>query len=78
LCRAINPLFPVLLSQREDLFRLILFLLRLKPPRLRKARTEMMPKIRWKELVRLRRLLLHIQKSLVLIRRGSAPKSFFL
>jgi hypothetical protein len=32
-------LFPVLLFWREDLFRLILFLLRPKPSRLRKART---------------------------------------
>jgi hypothetical protein len=37
-------MFPILLFQREDLFRLILFLLLLKPPRLAKARTEMMPK----------------------------------
>jgi hypothetical protein len=78
LCRATNPLFPVLLFQREDLFRLILFLLRPKPPRLRKARTEMMPKIRWREPVQLRRLLLHTQKSLVLTRRGSALTSSFL
>jgi hypothetical protein len=39
-------LFPILLFQREDLFGLILFLLLSKPPRLAKARTEMMPKIR--------------------------------
>jgi hypothetical protein len=76
--RVINPLFLVLLFQREDLFRLILFLLRPKPPRLRKARTEMMPKIRWKEPARLCCLLLHTQKSLVLTRRGSASKSSFL
>jgi hypothetical protein len=43
-------LFLILLFQREDLFRLILFLLHLKPLRLRKARMEMMPKIHWKEL----------------------------
>jgi hypothetical protein len=42
-------LFLVLLFQREDLFRLFLFLLRPKPPRLRIARTEMKPKIHWKE-----------------------------
>jgi hypothetical protein len=47
-CRVINPLFLVLLFEKEDLFRLILFLLHPKPPRLRKARTEMMPKIRWR------------------------------
>jgi hypothetical protein len=38
-------LFLALLYQRKDLFRLILFLLHPKPPRLRKVRTEMMPKI---------------------------------
>jgi hypothetical protein len=43
-------LFLVLLFQREDLFRLILFLMRLKPPRSRKARMEMMLKIQWREL----------------------------
>jgi hypothetical protein len=48
---ATNPLFPVLLFQREDLFRLILFLLLPKPPRLTKARMEMMPKFRWKKIV---------------------------
>jgi hypothetical protein len=37
-------LFPVLLFQREDLVRLILFMLLPKPPRLTKVRTEMMPK----------------------------------
>jgi hypothetical protein len=73
--RVTNPLFLVLLFQREDLFRQILFLLRPKPPRLRKARAEMMPKIHWKAPARLRRLLLHTQKSLVLIKRGSALKS---
>jgi hypothetical protein len=35
--RVTNPLFLVLLFQREDLFKLILSLLRLKPPKLRKA-----------------------------------------
>jgi hypothetical protein len=40
------------------------------PPRLRTARTEMMPKIHWREVARLRRLLLRIQKILVLIGRG--------
>jgi hypothetical protein len=44
-------LFPVLLFQREDLFRLILFLLLLKPLMLMKARTKMMPKFRWKKIV---------------------------
>jgi hypothetical protein len=71
-------LFLVLLFQREDLFRLILFLLRLKPPRPRKARMEMMPKIHWRELARLRRLLLLIRKILVSTGRGNALKSSFL
>jgi hypothetical protein len=72
-------LFPILLFQREDLFRLIMFLLRPKPPRLRKARMEMMPKIRLKELVRLRHLLLHIPKNLafeeLLSSSTSSPKN---
>jgi hypothetical protein len=42
-------LFLILLFQREDLFRIFLFLLRLKPPRLKIARTEMMPKVHWGE-----------------------------
>jgi hypothetical protein len=71
-------LFLVLLFRREDLFRLILFLLHLKPPRLRKARMEMMPKIHWRELARLRCLLLRIQKILVSIGRGSVLRSSFL
>jgi hypothetical protein len=71
-------LFLVLLYQRKDLFRLILFLLHPKPPRLRKVRTEMMPKIHWRELARLRHLLLLIQKILVSIERGSVLKSSFL
>jgi hypothetical protein len=44
LCRAINSLLLVLLFQRRDLFRMILFLLHPKPPRLRKVRMEMMLK----------------------------------
>jgi hypothetical protein len=75
--RVINPLFLVLLFQRKDLFRLFLFLLRLKPPRLRKARTEMMSEIHWKEQAQLHRLLLHTQKSLVLIRRGNTLTNSF-
>jgi hypothetical protein len=39
-------LFLALLFQREYLFRMFLSLLRLKPPRLRIAKTEMKPKIR--------------------------------
>jgi hypothetical protein len=71
-------LFLVLLYQRKDLFRLILFLPHLKPPRLRKVRTEMMPKILWKELAQLRRLLLHTQKTLVSIGRENVSRSSFL
>jgi hypothetical protein len=71
-------LFLVLLYQRKDLFRLILFLLHPKPPRLRKVRTEMMPKIHWKELARPGRLLLHTQKTLVSIGRGNVLRSSFL
>jgi hypothetical protein len=77
-CRAINSLFLVLLYQRKDLFRLILFLLHPKPPRLRKVRTEMMSKIHWKELARPRCLILHTQKTLVLIGRGNVSRSSFL
>jgi hypothetical protein len=71
-------LFLVLLYQRKDLFRLIMFLLHPKPPRLRKVRMEMMPKICWKELARLRHLLLHTQKTLVSIGRGNVSRSSFL
>jgi hypothetical protein len=47
-------------------------------PRPRKARMEMMLKIHWRELSRLRRLLLRIQKILVSIGRGSVSRSSFL
>jgi hypothetical protein len=77
-CRAINSLFLVLLYQRKDLFRLILFLLHPKPPRLRKVRTEMMPKIHWRELARPCHLLLQTQKTLVSIERGNMSRSSFL
>jgi hypothetical protein len=77
-CRDINSLFLVLLYQRKDLFRLILFLLHPKPPRLRKVRTEMMPKIHWRELARPRRLLLQTQKTLVLTGRGNVSRSLCL
>jgi hypothetical protein len=71
-------LFLVLLYQRKGLFRLILFLLRPKPPRPRKARMEMMSKIHWRELARLRHLLLLIQKILVLTGKGNVLRSSFL
>jgi hypothetical protein len=44
-CRIINFWFLVLIFPRKGQFELILILLFLKPPRLTKARTEMMPKI---------------------------------
>jgi hypothetical protein len=71
-------LLLVLLFQRRYLFRLILFVLHPKPPRLRKVRMEMMPKTHWKGLARLHRHLLRIQKSLVSTGRGNASKSSFL
>jgi hypothetical protein len=39
-------LFLALLFKREDLFRMFLSLLRLKPPRLRIAKMNVKPKIR--------------------------------
>jgi hypothetical protein len=47
------------------------------PPRLKKIRTEMMPKDQKKILAR-RRLLLQILKILVLTRKGNVPKSLLL
>jgi hypothetical protein len=41
--RIIDLWFLALLSQREDNLRLILLLVTLKPPRLTRARKEMMP-----------------------------------
>jgi hypothetical protein len=51
MCRGTNSLFRALLFQRKGLFRLIWPLLYLKPPRLKKIRTEMMPKNQKKTLV---------------------------
>jgi hypothetical protein len=65
-------LFLTLLFQREEPFKMCLFLLPLKPLRLRTAKTEMKLKIHWKGPVQLRRLLLHFLKILVLIKRGNA------
>jgi hypothetical protein len=45
------PISLVLLFQREDLFRLILFLPLPKPPMPMKLRTKMMPKFHWKKIV---------------------------
>jgi hypothetical protein len=50
--RGTNSLFRGLLFQRKGLFRLIWPLLYLKPLRLKKIRTEMMPKNQKKTLVR--------------------------
>jgi hypothetical protein len=41
-------LFLALLSQREGTFKIFLFLLPPKPPRLRTAKMEMKAKIHWK------------------------------
>jgi hypothetical protein len=71
-------LFLALLFQREDLFRMFLSLLRLKPPRLRIAKMKMKPKIRWKEPARLRHLLLHFPKILLSIERGSVLRNSIL
>jgi hypothetical protein len=50
-------MFLALLSQREGTFKMFLFPLPLKPPRLRTAKIEMKAKIRWKIPARRRRLL---------------------
>jgi hypothetical protein len=62
-CRIINFWFLVLLFQRKGQFRLILLLLLLKPPRLRKARTEMMLKFLEKRAALLHRLPLLLLES---------------
>jgi hypothetical protein len=55
-CRIINIWFLVLIFPRKGQFTLIMILLFLKPPRLTKARTEMMPKILERIAALLRRL----------------------
>jgi hypothetical protein len=70
-CRIINFWFSVLLFQRKGQFRLILLLLLLKPPRLTKARTEMMPKILERIVALLHRLPLPTLKSKVWRGKGS-------
>jgi hypothetical protein len=62
-CRIINPWLLILLFQRKGQFRLILLLLLLKPPRLTKARTEMMPNFLEKIAALLCRLPLQILES---------------
>jgi hypothetical protein len=58
-------LFHALLFQRKGLFWLIWPLLFLKPPRLKKIRTEMMPRDQKKIPARRHRLLLRFLKILV-------------
>jgi hypothetical protein len=70
-CRIINSLYHALPFQRKGLFRLIWPLLFLKPSRLKKIRTEMMPKDQQRIPALRCRLLLHFLKKLVLIRRGN-------
>jgi hypothetical protein len=61
--RATNFWFLVLLFQRKGHFRLILLLLLLKPLRLRKARTEMMPKFLERKVALVHRLPLLLLES---------------
>jgi hypothetical protein len=75
ICRTTNSLFHALLFQRRGLFRLIWPLLFLKPLRLKKIRTKMMPKDRKKIPARRHRLLLCFLKIHVRTRRGSASTS---
>jgi hypothetical protein len=74
-CRTTYSLFHSLLFQRKGLFRLIWPLLFLKPLRLKKIRTEMMPKNQKKIPAQRHRLLLLFLKSLVWTRRGSVSMS---
>jgi hypothetical protein len=74
-CRTTCSLFHALLFQRKGLFRLIWPLLFLKPPRLKKIRTEMMSKNQKKIPARRHRLLLLFLKTLVWTRRGSVSTS---
>jgi hypothetical protein len=74
-CRTINSLFHALLFQRKGLFRLICPLLYLKPPRLKKIRTEMKPKNLKKIPARRHRLFLRFLKTSVQTRRGSVSTS---
>jgi hypothetical protein len=71
-------LFHALLFQRKGLFRLIWPLLYLKPPRLKKIRTEMKRKNQKRIPARRHRLLLGFLKTLVWTRRGSVSTSLLL
>jgi hypothetical protein len=78
ICRTTNSSFHALLFQRKGLFRPIWPLLYLKPPRLKKIRTEIKPKNRRKIPARRHRLLLCFLKTLVRTRRGSVSTSLLL
>jgi hypothetical protein len=69
--RGTNSSFRALLFQRQGLFRLIWPPLYLKPPRLERIRTKMMPKNQKKTLVRRHHLLMCSLKTSVSTRRGS-------
>jgi hypothetical protein len=71
-------LFHVLPFQRRGLFRRIWLLLLLKPPRLKKIRTEVMLKDRRKIPAQQRHLHLCFLRILVLTGRGSVSKSLLL
>jgi hypothetical protein len=73
--RTTNSLFHALLFLRKGLFRLIWPLLYLKPPWLKKIRTEMKPKNLRKIPARRHRLLLRFLKTPVQTRRGSVSTS---
>jgi hypothetical protein len=71
-------LFLALPFHREDLFKMFMSMLRLKPPRLRTAKIKMKPKIRWKEPAQLRRLRLRFLKILASTRRENVSRSSLL
>jgi hypothetical protein len=71
-CRIIKLWFLVLIFPRRGQSRLILLLLVLKPPRLMKARTEMMPKNLEKRVTQLRCLPLLTLMTEIWRRNGSA------
>jgi hypothetical protein len=74
-CRTIKFWFLALIFPRKGKSRLILLLLVLKPPRLTKSRTEMMPKNLEKRATQLRRLPLLTPKTEVWRRKGSVLKT---
>jgi hypothetical protein len=76
--RITNPLFLALLPQREGPFKMCMFPLPPKPPRLRTAKMEMKAKIQWKGPARRCRLLLRFLKILALTRRGNVSRSSLL